>query len=142
MPHFELLLPIGQRWPWRTSRSVRGTVNLRHSRLTWQWRLPWCRLIRRANGSHFTLARPPDSAVHSPLRNSCLIKKVVPKRIGPCPSVVLGLSCQDPLIVIRTCPEVVLRLSYPHACPQDNTQDSVLPPLYFSTSFESTNQQW
>ena len=36
----EVLLPIGQRWPWRTSRSVRGAVDLRHSRLTWQRRSP------------------------------------------------------------------------------------------------------
>ena len=36
----ELLLPIGQRWPWRTSRSVKGAVDLRHSRLTWQRRPP------------------------------------------------------------------------------------------------------
>ena len=30
----ELLLPIGQRWSWRTSRSVKGAVPVRHSRLT------------------------------------------------------------------------------------------------------------
>ena len=30
----ELLLPIGQRWPWGTSRSIKGAVPLRHSRLT------------------------------------------------------------------------------------------------------------
>ena len=36
----ELLLPIGQRWPWRASRLVKGAVDLRHSRLTWQRRSP------------------------------------------------------------------------------------------------------
>ena len=80
----ELLLSLGWRWPWGTSRSVREAIPLGDSRLTWQWRSPWCRPIRRANGSPFTLARPPGSAVHSPLRNSCLIEKVVPKRESNC----------------------------------------------------------
>ena len=76
----ELLLSGRRRWPWGTRRYVRGTVLPRHARLRWQWRLPWCRPIRRANGSPFTLAQRQCSAAHSPLRNSCLIEKVIPKR--------------------------------------------------------------
>ena len=76
----EPLLSVGWRWPWGTSRSARVTGPQSHSRLTWQRRSPWCRLIRRAPSPPFKLARPPGSAVHSPLRNSCLIKKVIPKR--------------------------------------------------------------
>ena len=61
------------------ARSIKEAVPLRHSRLTWQLRSPWCRLIRRAPSPPFTLARRPGSAVHSPLRDSCLKKKSSPK---------------------------------------------------------------
>ena len=52
-----------ERWPGRTSRSVKRAVPLRHSRLTWQFRSPWCRLVHRAPSPPFTLARRRDNAV-------------------------------------------------------------------------------
>ena len=74
----ELLLPIGQRWPWRTIRSIRGTVPLRHSRLTWQWRLPWCCPILRAPNhlSHWRGVQAVQCILHCAIRK----EKVIPPK--------------------------------------------------------------
>ena len=102
----ELLLFVRRRWPYGTNRPIKGGDPLRHSRLLWQLRSPWCRLIRRTPSPSFILARRLGSAMHSPLHNLCLkqILKSSKKGMKPCPSLiqlssefVLYMNCQDPI---------------------------------------------
>jgi hypothetical protein len=89
----ELLLSVRRRWPWGTRRYVRGTVLPRHARLRWQWRLPWCRPIRRANGSPFKLAQRSIQSSAFSIAQFVLERKSRPQKgiklIRPCLGCVL-----------------------------------------------------